>query len=474
VGRQVILYELNEVPWEIIDRYVSERPRSALAGVLSLAHCLTSVNSDPVDLQPWRTWPTFHTSLYTEDHNSMDLGQDPSTFRGDAIWDVVDRAGLRPGLFGPLQTWPAHPFSSGGFYVPDTFSRTADAIPKSLERFQAFNLEMTRDNAFASTAQFDNRQLLATARDLVTKGLRPGSALEVAIHLFNEKRDPRHRASRSIMQAVTSFDLYWRLHKRYRPDLSVFFTNHVAGMMHRYWGDYVPEYAKENDYCRDEVFASFVLKAMDTFDAHLSRILRFLARRQDSILVVASSMGQAQIPYDHIAETYVVDDAARLAVALGLTAAQPGLAMYPRVSFAFPTEGAACKAAEPLTSVRNGTQQLMQDVRVTGRSVSFEIRPQFGKTHLETEVQYAPLGSTVVSASLQDLGLAVRPRLGGGNTAHHIREGILIAYGDCVAYDPSRARFDVLDAAPSILTFLGIKPPQSMQGKPGLFNVRTE
>ncbi len=148
--RKIVLYELNEVPWQVVDLYVADRPKSNLARLLDAGLSQTTANDDPVPLQPWRTWPTFHTSLYTDEHNSFELGQDPTTFRGVTIWDAAEAAGRSVGLFGPLQSWPARPFAAGGFFVPDTFSRTADTFPSSLRRFQQFNITMTRGNTFSS------------------------------------------------------------------------------------------------------------------------------------------------------------------------------------------------------------------------------------------------------------------------------------------------------------------------------------
>src|SRR5690348_18359172 len=90
--RDVILYELNEVPWSIVDYYVERRPGSNLAALLDGGQSLTTRHSDDPKLQglqPWRTWPSLHNSTY--DHNSFDLGQDPATFRGEPIWDVAER-----------------------------------------------------------------------------------------------------------------------------------------------------------------------------------------------------------------------------------------------------------------------------------------------------------------------------------------------------------------------------------------------
>ena len=75
-----------------------------------------------------------------------------------------------------------------------------------------------------------------------------------------------------------------------------------------------------------------------------------------------------------------------------------------------------------------------------------------------------------VAGTPADLGLAVRPRLGGANTAYHIPEGMMLAYGAGVLPDPSRKEVDLLDVAPSLLAnVLGIEPAPSMRGVPSLF-----
>jgi hypothetical protein len=52
--------------------------------------------------------------------------------------------------------------------------------------------------------------------DLVRHGLTPGSAYTLAAHLASEKRDSRYKARRPALQALLAFDLYWRLHRKYR------------------------------------------------------------------------------------------------------------------------------------------------------------------------------------------------------------------------------------------------------------------
>ncbi len=257
---------------------------------------LTTVHEDREELQglqPWRTWPTLHTLLL----RAQLLRPGPGSLDVPRRADLGCRreAGLSVGLFGPMQSWPARPFQHGGFYVPDTFSSDAKTYPPSLERFQAFNLAMTGENGFSPDSALSPKALAGTAVDLVRLGLTPRSTATLATHLVKERIDPRYKAFRSAMQAPLSFDLYWRQHRKSNPRLSIFFTNHVAGMMHRFWGDGMPGYTEKYEYDADEVYGSFIVAAMDITDRQIGRIRKYLAKHPQSMLVLSASMGQGPV-----------------------------------------------------------------------------------------------------------------------------------------------------------------------------------
>lgn len=452
----VILYELNEVPWQIVDQYVERHPDSHVARLVASAECLTTHNADPDHLSPWGTWPTFHKGMHRAEHNVHQLGQDPETFRGTDMWEVVEAAGKKVGLFGALQTWPPREFAHGGFYVPDTFARTPATLPASLEAFQAFNLSMTSELGFSADRALDMPTLAKAGMGMLLRGLTPWSARRLTAQLARERREPRYKAARSIMQALPAFDLYFRLHRKVDPALSIFFTNHVAGMMHRFWGDGVPGYAEANGYDADPVYAGFIDEAMGIFDHQLGRILRYLERRPDTVLVVAASMGQGPVPYKHVAETYVVEDAKQFATALGLPGAAAGLAMYPMYALELESEAEAGRAAELLKQIEVGGRPLIDEVTVLGSSVSYRVRAEVDGENLVREVRFVRSGQEPVDGVLEDFGLATAQRLGGGNTAYHVPDGIYITYGAGIAPDSSRASFDVRDAASRVLGHLSL------------------
>lgn len=463
--RSVLLYELNEVPWRIVDLFVAAEPTSNLARLLRIGQSLTTVDADPAHLSPWRTWPTLHRSMHSAAHNCLDLGQDPQTFRGTDVWDVVADAGLRVGLFGPLQSWPARPFPSGGFHVPDTFARSPETVPASLERFQRFNLAMTAENSFSSDAVLPLRDLAGAGLDLLRHGLSPRSARDLVSHLVRERRDPRHKAGRAMMQVLPSFDLYWRLHRRVRPHLSVFFTNHVAAMMHRYWGHAVPEYAGEHGLAVDDVYATFVLAAMRLADRQIGVLLDHVGLHPDRELVVASSMGQGPIVDDLSGEQLLVlDDAGRLGRALGFASAEKRLAMYPMASAGLADADEARSLAAVLGGLRDSAgTPVIEALATGGADVTFNLRMRAGDAERDPVLVRSDTGERVRFA---DAGIEVKERLGGGNTAYHVPEGVLLRWRPGAEADHSRREVDILDVAPSLLENVwGLQPAATMEGK---------
>lgn len=464
--RRVILYELNEVPWVVVDQFVRRHPRSHLARRLGSALTRTTVDDDPVKLQPWRTWPTFHTSRYADEHHSMALGQDPATFEGATIWDVVADAGRPIGLFGPMQSWPPRSLPGGGFHVPDTFATTAATVPPELERFQALNLRMTTENTFASNAPLEVRTLLGAALDLVVRGLRPASAWQLARHLIDERRDARYTARRAAMQVLPGFDVFHRLDRRHRPHLSIFFTNHVAAMQHRYWGDGMDGYADAFQYEPDPVFAGFVMQAMAMFDAQLGRLLA--SADDDTIVLVASSMGQAPTAKEVMDDCYVLRHPDQLVATLGLQA-EVVTAMYPNHTFTFADDAAAEAGAQVLASVRFDGRRRIRTIDRIGPSVSIALA-RFPSDAADTSAAtWVDGGGAERRAPVSDLGVVVEHRLGGGDSGGHCPEGVLFGWGPGMTPDASRRAVSILDVAPSILELLDLEAPPSMRGRTGVF-----
>jgi hypothetical protein len=308
---------------------------------------------------------------------------------------------------------------------------------------------MTADNTFSANAPLDAKRMAKVALDLVARGLTPRSAALLARQIVRERRDDRWKAARPMAQVLPAFDLYWRLHRKVRPNLSLFFTNHVAGMMHRFWGDTLPGYTEQFDYKSDEVFGQFMFEALDLFDAQLKKIVRWVDSKDNAALVIASSMGQAPVHYNDIAESYVLRDAEKFSQALGLPANEPGMAMYPRYALEFAQPEEAAGAVDRVSALSLEGEPFFDFIDASGKTLSVAVCGFRGTGAVKVEGEDRSL-------TLEELGFAVEERLGGGNTAHHIPQGIWIGYGAGVPEQSDRAEYTALEAKSRLLDMLGV------------------
>ena len=241
--RPLLLLEINEVPWRLIDRFKDDSRYVSIARFFNHSRNLTNVAVDAGELSPWITWPTFHRGMTGEEHGVKNLGQDPGTFRGTPIWQEFRNRGYSIGVLGSLQSWPPIAPGAGGFYIPDTFAHDSSCIPESLEPLQRFNLQQTASNGrvISRGSPFSTKSISVIKR-LPMLGIRPSTLISGAVQIIAERFDETRVSRRPIFQAILFWDVFRKLfNDAHPPAFATFFTNHVASVMHRYWRDVFPE-----------------------------------------------------------------------------------------------------------------------------------------------------------------------------------------------------------------------------------------
>ena len=141
--RKLILAEINEITWDLIDPWIAKGklPNFAFIKKRGLWGAPMSVDLPP-QLDPWITWTTVYTGRPQSEHNVFFLQQPPESIHAKRIWEVLSERGVKVGVYGSLCSWPPQPVD--GFYIPDTFSPDARTNPPSLEAIQRLNLKYTR------------------------------------------------------------------------------------------------------------------------------------------------------------------------------------------------------------------------------------------------------------------------------------------------------------------------------------------
>ena len=421
--RPVLLLEINEVPWRLVDLAVRSRRCPSLTAFFDRAATYTSISADEGELSPWITWPSLHRGLNNTEHGIKNLGQDISTFRGTPLWEEYRKRGLSVGVCGSMQSWPATDPGRGGFYIPDTFAHDPCTIPKDIEPLQAMNLDLVNKNGLVSR-QLDllSRKTLRALPALARRvSLKTGA--RIAVQLTAERFDKTLRARRPIFQTLLFWDVFRSLYENEdAPPLATFFTNHVAGVMHRFWNHVFPEDFSEPNSGEHLATMHFALSVLDEM---LAQALRWLDERPDLIIAFASSMGQTAVHREKVGYVASVTDLPRFMRSFGFAEGKykPLLAMVPQVAVEIASPNARGKLKNDLLAARTPSQQSMFEVDEVASSLSITIlTPKGGDAtaggFLDSTGQLIPFSQAGVT--LNDFA---------DGTGYHVPEGVLAIVG---------------------------------------------
>lgn len=454
--QRVVVFELNEVPWRIVDWWVDRRPRSAMRRLLDGSSQYTSVAPDEGHLSPWVTWPTVHRGVPNTVHGIGHFGQD--TTSADAVappwWTVAVGHGRRVGVFGLLHTsiLPAD-VERYAFFVPDTFAPSPDTHPRSLEVFQEFNLRMARASARNVSTSIDTDAARRLVLRMPALGVRPSTAARVAAQLLGERRRPETRVRRRSLQSVLAFDLFERQLRRTAPDAAAFFTNHVASAMHRYWAATFPADYPPESFGFDEAWVSTWSGELEVAMAHADRMIGRLHRyceRTGTMLVVASSMGQQAAQGTPVSRQLYLRDVDAFVRDAGVDPAtvERRPAMDPDVSITVSPVDAE-RLRDRLRSLRIGGQEVRWDEADGFFALAFgQADDAIGDITVDGTVREpASLGFEIVE--IEDAAVS---------TGYHVAEGIVLVHDPSGRrpVDASRATMETTEIAPLVLDALDV------------------
>jgi hypothetical protein len=320
--RKIVLYELNEVPWRVLDQFAAWRPTSHLARLFPVMRRFGTFAEDRSDLSPWITWPTLHRGVTDERHGIVGFGQDLTAvdLEYPPIWELLARAGMSVGVCGSLHTYPLPPaIERYRFFIPDVFAAGAECFPEAISTFQAFNLDMVHESARNVSRRIPWARALRFLAAAPGLGFKPRTAIDLAEQLASERRRPWQRVRRRTYQTVLAFDVFIHQLETTRPDFTTFFTNHVASSMHRYWAAAFPTDYKEFEYTDEwiDTYRGEIAWTMEKADELFGRLVRFADRNPEYQIWVTTSMGQAATEAKPLATQLYIGDVRRFMTALG-------------------------------------------------------------------------------------------------------------------------------------------------------------
>lgn len=212
---------------------------------------------------------------------------------------------------------------------------------------------------------------------MLRSGLSLSTCAELAAHITKEQLNPLYRNRCSVLQALVAFDTFKDALKNTKPDFCTFFTNHVAGMMHRYWKYTFPEdfgFALKTD--EDRFHAGSIGFAMDITDAQIAWLMKYVDSRGGR-LMLATSMVQEAIDRGEYLGEWRITNVSLFLSAIGWTApAQDLMAMQPDFNFALESEAAAeqfLQVTDQLADIE--VDSIWKRAQRTGTTVNLGLAP---------------------------------------------------------------------------------------------------
>lgn len=467
-SRKVLLLELNEVTWTVMDRLIAQglMPNLARLRREGLWASPTSVD-EPPHLDPWVTWVTLHTGVDRSVHGATVLGQPGPTITAKRTWDYVVDAGKSVGVFGSISAYPPRPVP--GFIVPGPFAPGPEVYPAYLSPIQALNRRYTKvHNKLAS--EHGKLEMVRDGIELMKLGLKPATCARIMAQLARERIDPNVGWRRVTLQPLVNYDFFETLYQRYRPDFATWHTNHCAHFMHHYWRawDDSPYPVKSTPEERHR-FGGALPYGHALADELIGKFMRLVD--DDTVLVMASSMGQQ--PY--VQESYTggrvvvrFTDVHRFLELLGIegiSAVEPAMAPQWNVTIADPTQRQ--RAIALLTAGRrtHHTTAPHEAVSVSETGDILTITPKGLAEAAPDAMRYHFPGTIADRAEgyrFEELFAADNPTRKQG--CHH-PVGSLVLWGKSIA--PGHVENSTnLDIAPTILSLMDIPVPSLMTGRP--------
>ncbi|MBI3544210.1 MAG: hypothetical protein HY075_13150 [Deltaproteobacteria bacterium] len=447
--RPILLLEVNEVPWRLIDRFKADYPN--IRRFFDSSRTFTSVTVDTGELSPWITWPSFHRGLSNREHGVQFLGQDPATFKGTPIWEEYRRRGHSIGVCGSLQSWPPVDPGPGGFYIPDTFAHDERCIPRFVEPFQKFNLGQVAKNArVVNASSLFSKDLVPLAASLPRLGIRPKTVARVAAQLARERIDRTACSRRPVFQSLLCWDVFRKLYDPVNPPkFSTFFTNHVAGVMHRYWDNVFPEdFGKEGE---PAPYLETMRFALEVTDEILGDVFAMCEKNPDLVVVWAASMGQDTVHRHLEGVELAVTEVGKLMEACGLAAGEYKalLAMVPQIAVEVRDAAKRADVRRALEKAKTASGEKLFRVEESKASLSITILvPKL----FDVDAGCFRLGTKTIEWAAGGVSV-IRTDPG---TAYHIPEGTLAVYGRGVSPSDKRKRVSAADCKRLLLELGGV------------------
>lgn len=342
ISKRLILLELNEINFDVVEKYVtadSERFPS-LKKILSGARIRTSCETQYEELEPWIQWASVHTGKTYAEHGIFRLGDIIIAGEVPQIFEQIEQAGYKVGAISAMNA--ENRLKQPAYFIPDPWTQTPS------------------DSSWWSHSM--GRAVSQTVNDNAQARVTPKSALQLMLGLLRFAQVRHYGKFLSLVLAsrrkpwlkalvldLLLHDMHWSLFNSKMPNFSTLFLNAGAHIQHHYFFNAKPlrkDLQRKNPAWYVPEKEDPLADVLELYDIIVGEYFA----RTDADVVLAT--GLAQKPYDRLKFYYRLNRHADFLRGLGILFRK----VFPRMTrdflIEFESEQQARAAQDILSRVR--------------------------------------------------------------------------------------------------------------------------
>jgi hypothetical protein len=337
----LIVLQLNEVNFDLVQRYLSQQTLPGFSHVMSkFDRVETFAETKYEELEPWIQWVSAHSGLRYGEHRIFRLG-DAINSRVPQIFELMEQQGLTVGAISPMNA--RNELQHPAYFIPDPWTATASDGSGYSRRLTAMLQQTVNENA---QGRIGIRSLLTIAEAVVRSFNLKGTVqlLKLITHAKG-----KHWIKALVLDQLIHL-VHVNLFRQKSPDVSFVFLNAGAHIQHHYlFNSPHANTAAKNPAWYAPPDADPVLDMLQVYDRILLDYLE-LSAQHGSQLIVAT--GLTQVAYDRVKFYYRLRHHAQFLGMLGVAPKRVLPRMTRDFEALFDDAGAAQRAATVLRDLR--------------------------------------------------------------------------------------------------------------------------
>lgn len=358
--RRLILLELNEINFDIVQQYLdADKSRlPALRQLMALPGARTTAEKRYEELEPWIQWPSVHTGLRLDEHGVFRLG-DMVQSSASQFFELLEERGVRVGVISAMNA--VNRLRNPAYFIPDPWTKT-DPDQSWWSRSLAIAIsQAVNDNSEGRIAPANLLRLIVG----IIRFARLNNYGEYFRLAAASRGAPWRKA---LFLDLFLHDLHLGLFRSARAEFSTLFLNAGAHIQHHYFFNSAP--VREAVSLRNPEWyvdrgVDPLLEMLEVYD----RIVGDYLREPGIELIVAT--GLSQRPYDRVKFYYRLRDHATFLRLLGVRFAR----VFPRmtrdflVEFNSPQEAADAESILSRVKVAGSDERFFDELDNRGSSL---------------------------------------------------------------------------------------------------------